>query len=167
MKILFISQLIHGDIATFQYWLLAIAIMALLIIIATLIDLRYGRMASKVVGIFKTTSYGLRKTVYKTKDYLTFLMFGGMIDGCLSLFVDLPFCSAVVTVGVVLIEGLSVREKIKAINKGHDPLLAAKAIANAYGITDLHKIEGVIQEIIKNEEKTNDSNKGATTGDNA
>lgn len=152
IKTIFISQLIHGDIQTCQYWLLSIAIMGLLIIVATLIDLRYGRMASKIVGIFKTTSYGLRKTVYKIKDYLTFLCFAVMIDGCLSVFTDLPFCSALVTVGIILIEGLSVREKINAINKGHDPLLAAKAIANAYGITDLHKIEGVIQEIIKMEE---------------
>lgn len=155
IKLLLISQLIHGDIQTCQYWLLSIAIMGLLIVVATLIDLRYGRMASKMVGIFKTTSYGLRKTVYKIKDYLTFLGFAVMIDGCLSVFTDLPYCAAIVTVGIILIEGLSVREKINAINKGHDPLMAAKAIANAYGITDLHKIEGVIQEILKMEGKEN------------
>ena len=152
IKSIFISQLIHGDIQALKYWLLAIAIMGMMIVVATLIDLRYGRMASKVVGIFKTTSYGLRKTVFKNKDYLTFLMFAAIIDGCLSLFVELPFCSALVTIGVSLIEGLSVREKINAINKGHDPIMAAKAIANAYGITDFHKIEDVIHEINKSKE---------------
>ena len=161
MKLLFISQLIHGDIASCQYWLLAIAIMGIAIIVASVIDLRYGRMASKAVGVFKTTSYGLRKTVYKLKDYLTFLMFAALIDGCASFFFDAPFCSAVVTIGVILIEGLSVREKINAISRGHDPLMAAKAVANAYGITDVRKLEEIIKQI------HDDNNKRTNAGDNA
>lgn len=153
MRLLFISQLIHGDIQTCQYWLLAIAIMGLVIVVATLIDLRYARMASKMVGIFKTTSHGLRKTVYKTKDYLAFLGFAVMMDGCLSVFTDLPYCAALVTAGVIFIEATSVREKINAINKGHDPLMAAKAIANAYGITDFQKLEVIIKEINKQDKQ--------------
>lgn len=147
MKALFISQLIHGDIQSCQYWLLAIAIMGIGIIIAAIVDLRYGRMASKAMGVYRTTSYGLRKTVFKLKDYLTFLMFGALIDGCASFFFDAPFCSALVTIGVILIEGISVREKINAINKGHDPIQAAKALANAYGISDITKLEAVVNEL--------------------
>ncbi len=163
MKLLFIKQMIGGDIATCQYWLLAIAIMGVAIIIASIVDLRYGRMASKAAGVYKTTSYGLRKTIYKLKDYLTFLTFGALIDGCASFFFDAPFCSAVVTIGVILIEGISVREKITAIDKGHDPLMAAKAFANAYGLTDADKIEKVLKQI-QNEYACN---KETNTNDNA
>lgn len=152
IRILFIKQLIQGDLQTVQWWLFAYAIMGIVIILASTIDLRYGRLASKTLGVFRTTSYGLRKTVRKLKDYLTFLAFAAMIDGCASFFFDAPFCAALITIGVVFIEGLSVREKISAINKGnhdndHDPILVAKAFANAYGISDFEKLEQVIKEI--------------------
>lgn len=160
MNILFISPLLTGDLHKVQYWLLAIAIMGILIIIASLIDLRYGRMASKACGVFKTTSYGLRKTVYKIKDYLTFLSFGCMIDGCASFFYEIPCCSAIITMGVMIIEGMSVREKINTISEGHDPLMVAKAIANAYGINDASKIEEIIHTIKKMEEEKHGDNKG-------
>lgn len=149
--ILFIHQVIQGDLLAFKYWMLALSVMGVLVIIAALIDLRYGRMASKVCGVYKTTSYGLRKTVYKIKDYLTFLMFGAMIDVCASFFVSYPVCSAIITIGVLLIEGLSVREKINSINEGHDPLQVAKAIANAYGITDSSKMDEILKSITKKE----------------
>lgn len=149
IRLLFIKQLVGGDLATCRYWLLAIAIMGMAIIIAALVDLRYGRMASKAAGVYRTTSYGLRKTIFKLKDYLTFLTFGALIDGCASFFFDAPFCSALVTIGVILIEGISVREKINAINKGHDPIQAAKALANAYGISDITKLEAVVNELKK------------------
>ncbi|MCM1079683.1 MAG: hypothetical protein NC344_10230 [Bacteroidales bacterium] len=152
MRLLFVKQLIDGDVVICKYWLMAIAMMGISIIVASVVDLRYGRMASKAAGVYKTTSYGLRKTIYKLKDYLTFLTFGAMIDGCASFFFDAPFCSAVVTIGVILIEGISVREKITAIDKGHDPLMAAKAFINAYGLTDAEKIEKIIKTIQQQKE---------------
>ena len=161
MRLLFIKQLIGNDLQTVQWWLLAIAIMGVVIIVATMVDLRYGRMASKAQGVYKTTSYGLRKTIYKIKDYLTFLLFATMIDGCASFFFDAPFCAALVTIGVILIEGISVREKITAIDKGHDPIMAAKAFANAYGITDADKFEKALKEITKKyAEKDADTKEG-------
>lgn len=158
-RLLFIKQLTLGDLDNCRYWLLAVAVMGIVIIIASLVDLRYGRLASKAQGVYKTTSYGLRKTIYKLKDYLTFLTFGALIDGCASFFFDAPFCSAVVTIGVVLIEGISVREKISAVNKGHDPLLAAKAFVNAYGLTDVNKIEAILEELRK-QRKEKDNGEG-------
>lgn len=151
-NLLFISYMLEGDIPKVGYWLLAIGIMALLIVIASLFDLRYGIRASKRIGNFKTTSFGLRKTVAKDKDYLAIYFFAVMIDSCLSFFVPFPAACICVAVGVIIIEGLSVREKIKEIGNASDPISIAKCVANTYGITDAAKLERIIKAVQKERE---------------
>ncbi len=147
-NLLFINHIITGDFDSLKWWSLSIAIMALMVIISSLIDLVYGIKASKAAGIFQTTSYGLRKTVDKDVGYLMFYLFSIMLDGCLSFFVVIPVCCIVVAAAEILIEGVSVYENRKRANvSGTDPVAVAKAVIKTYGISDAQKIEEVIQHI--------------------
>lgn len=152
-NLLFISYLLEGNTQGVGYWLMAVGIMALLIVVASLFDLRYGIRASKRIGKFKTTSFGLRKTIAKDKDYLAVYFFSVMADSCLSFFVTFPVACICVAVGVIAIEGLSVREKIKEIGNAADPFSMAKCVANTYGVTDANKIEVLMKALQKEKEK--------------
>lgn len=145
-NLLFINHIITGDLVSLRWWMLAIAIMALLVIIASLFDLYWGIAASKAAGIFETTSYGLRKTVDKDKGYLTLYAFGVFIDSCLSFFCPIPVSCAVVAIGEIIIEGVSVVENSKRakINDCTNPLDVAKAVIKTFGISDAKKIEEII-----------------------
>ena len=145
---MFISFMLDGDNHKVGIWLLAVAIMAILIVIASLIDLNWGIRASKKVGQFKTTSFGLRKTVSKDKCYLTLYFFAVMVDACLSFFVPFPLTSILMCIGEIIIEGVSVREKMQQLKSlDVDPLVVAKAIANTYGVQDAEKIHGIIEAV--------------------
>jgi len=152
-NLLFISYLLEGNTSGVGYWLLAVGIMATLIVVASLFDLRYGIRASKRIGKFKTTSYGLRKTIAKDKDYLAVYFFSVMIDSCLSFFISFPVACICVAVGAILIEGVSVKEKIKEIGNATDPIAVAKCVANTYGVTDATKLESLLKSIQKEKEK--------------
>lgn len=144
-NLLFINHLLTGDIENLRWWALAIGIMAGLVILSSVIDLFYGIKASKAMGNFRTSSYGLRKTVEKDVSYMMFYLFGIMIDGCLSFFVEMPVCTILVAISEILIEGVSVLENRKRMKADeHDPLLVARAIIKTFGITDAKKIEDVL-----------------------
>lgn len=145
---MFISFMLDGDNHKTGVWLLAVAIMAILVVIASLIDLSWGIRASKKIGQFKTTSFGLRKTVSKDKVYLTLYFFAVMIDACLSFFVPFPLASILMCAGEIIIEGVSVYEKMQQLkNLSVDPLVVAKAIANTYGVQDAEKIRRIIETV--------------------
>ena len=147
-RLLFINHIISGDVASLKWWALAIAIMAALVLVASVIDLVYGIKASKAAGIFQTSSYGLRKTIEKDVSYMMFFLFSIMIDGCLSFFVTLPVCSIVVAVSEIIVEAVSVMENRKRANiDSANPLDVARAIIKTFGISDAAKIEEVIDYI--------------------
>lgn len=150
---LFISYLLSGDIQAVIYWLSGVGLMAFFIIIASLVDLKYGISASKRVGIFKTTSWGLRQTWDKDKGYMAFYFFSVLIDSCLSFLVPFPIACVLIAVGVIGTEALSVYEKKKIDgNMTSDPFIIAKTLMKTYGIADADKLEKVI-EIIKEQQK--------------
>lgn len=147
-KCLFIHHLLVGDFDNLRWWMLAVGIMAAMVIIASCIDLLYGIRASKAAGVFKTSSYGLRKTVEKDKDYMIFLFFAMCIDGCFSFVFDAPFCCVVIAAAEILIEGVSVMENRHRIGvAGADALDVARAIIKTFGISDMSKIEEVAKYI--------------------
>ena len=154
-NLLFIHHIITGDFESLKWWALAIAIMALMVLVSSGIDLWYGVKASKAAGIFQTTSYGLRKTVDKDVGYMIFYLFAIMIDGCLSFFVPIPVFCIVAAAAEILIEGVSVYENRKRANvSGTDPVAVARAVIKTYGISDAQKIEEVIGYIKNQKSKT-------------
>lgn len=148
--VLCISYMLDGDYHKVGIWLLAIAIMAIFVMVASVIDLYWGIRASKRIGKFKTTSYGLRQTAGKDKVYLTLYFFATMIDACLSFFVPMPVAAVLMCMAEIMIEGKSVHEKMKMLRSTDvDPLYVAKAIANTYGVHDAHKIQEVLDTLEK------------------
>lgn len=147
-EVLCISYMLDGDYHKVGIWLLAIAIMAIFVMVASVIDLYWGIRASKKIGKFKTTSYGLRQTASKDRVYLTLYFFAAMIDACLSFFVALPIASVLMCVAEIIIEGVSVHEKMKMLRSTDvDPLYVAKAIANTYGVHDAQKIHEILDTV--------------------
>lgn len=151
--LLFISYLLEGDTKGIALWCLAVGCMGILVILASIIDLRYGIQASRYLGIYKTRSYGLRQTEIKDKNYMSLYFFAVLIDACLSFFVKIPAACACMAIGEIVVEAISVREKIHIMKKDEkDPLDVAKAVANAYGITDVTKIADVMN-MLENKNK--------------
>jgi hypothetical protein len=156
--LLFISYLLEGDVRGVEFWCLAVGCMALLVIVASLVDLRYGIQASRYLGVYKTRSYGLRQTTEKDKNYMSLYFLFVLIDACLSFFVKIPAACACVAIGEILVEALSVREKIQIMKKDDpDPLDVAKAVANAYGVHDLGKITEVMAKLEEQKKKEDNS----------
>lgn len=85
-----------------------------LVVAATLIDMWTGVDAARA-NRERIRSHSLRKTVRKVIDYLRIVVFGCLIDilGLFFPWYDIPYACALVTFGVILIEGKSVIENLK------------------------------------------------------
>lgn len=157
MKLLFISYLLSGDIQGLKMWMAAVGIMAVLPIFASIGDLMTGIRKSKVIGNFKTTSYGLKKTRDKDMIYLLFYVLFGMIDGCLSFILPFPLLCIFCAVAEVAIEAWSIHENVAVIKKDfHDPIEIMKAISSTYGVNDPEKLAVIFEKI---KEEKNEDNK--------
>lgn len=111
-QLLFINYIFKGDMHMLSVWFAVVGIMALLPNIASIFDLKTGINASKRLGQFKTTSFGLRKTIEKDKDYMTYFILVMMIDACLSFFIEIPILCIACSIAETAIELYSVRENM-------------------------------------------------------
>ena len=91
-----------------------IFVCCVLVIAAALLDMWTGVDAARA-NKEKIRSHSLRKTVRKVIDYLRIVVFGCLIDilGLFFPWYDIPYACAIVTLGVILIEGKSVIENLK------------------------------------------------------
>ena len=83
---------------------------------ATFIDMYYGRKAAKAAGEgLRSRKY--RRTFNKIGDYIRVMVFALMFDFLVGLFTwyVAPFATVVYTISAVLIEFISVREKLQKI----------------------------------------------------
>jgi hypothetical protein len=152
MNLLFISYLFSGDFHKMAIWLLVAAILAIIPNVASVIDLKTGINTSKRLGIFKTTSFGLRQTISKDRDYLMYFFLLFLIDCCLSFFIDFPVLCILCAVAETIIEVISIRENLsKGQTNNHDPIALMQTIATAYGDDKAQKIFDIIKD------KTNES----------
>lgn len=156
--ILFVNHLVSGDVAMAQMWGMAVGVMALMIVVASLIDLYFGIKASKAVGSYKTTSYGFRNTVEKDVFYLAFYFMAVMIDACLSFFLSIPVTCVFFALAEIGIEAVSVYENNNRCKEGRtNPVNVAKAVAKSYGIKDIHKIELLVKAIKEESKKAHNT----------
>ena len=152
MNLLFISYLFSGDFHKMAIWLLVAAILAIIPNVASIIDLKTGINASKRLGLFKTTSFGLRQTISKDRDYLMYFFLLFLIDCCLSFFIDFPVLCILCAVAETIIEVISIRENLsKGQTNNHDPIALMQTIATAYGDDKAQRIFDIIKD------KTNES----------
>ncbi len=149
---LFISYLLSGDNSKIATWLLVAAILAFIPNTASGVDLITGIKASKRLGNFKTTSFGLRQTISKDRDYMTYFFLMFLIDCCLSFFIDFPVMCILCAIAETIIEVISIRENLhKGRTETHDPIAMMQSIATAYGQDKAQKIFDIIK-------GTNDNN---------
>lgn len=161
MELLFIRAILHQDWYTLAVKLGYQALAWVIILIACFVDLRTGMKASKAHGIFKTNSYGLRKTLKKFKDYMDVMLMAFLCDIFLSIFYvraddfaflkifDLPLVTIVLFVYTIATEFISVLEN-KRKEKGA-PVYTPKAIEAINELTKVVGIDGVekLAELIK------------------
>lgn len=124
-----------------------IFICCMVIIVSVLLDLRTGVKAARKRGE-KICSRNLRRTISKITDYYNVLIFGIMIDvlGLPFSWYYMPYCSMIVTLCVVLIEGVSVMENYRKTKSpaGEIPdmlkeIISASTKAEAQRIYDIIK----------------------------
>lgn len=91
-----------------------IFVCCVLVVAAALLDMWTGVDAARA-NRERIRSHSLRKTVRKVIDYLRIVVFGCLIDilGLFFPWYDIPYACALVTFGVILIEGKSVIENLK------------------------------------------------------
>jgi len=156
MKMLFISYLLTGETSKIATWLLVSAVLAVIINVSSVFDLVTGIKASKRLGNFKTTSFGLRQTISKDRDYMMYYFLMFLIDCCLSFFVDFPVLCTLCAISEIIIEVISIRENMhKGRTDAHDPIALMQSLATAYGQDKADKIFNIIKQ---QEEKNNEDN---------
>ena len=114
---------------------------------ATFIDMYYGRKAAKAAGEgLRSRKY--RRTFNKIGDYIRVMVFALMFDFLAGLFTwyVAPFATVVYTISAVLIEFVSVREKLQKIkvNAAEVPDII-RQIVQAASAKDAEKIDKKLQ----------------------
>lgn len=135
MGLMFIGSVIESDWEHLKALSLVLVIFYFCILMAILVDLCAGVDKAKRNGEART-SYGLRRTIHKIRDYFSVIMLFTLADIVASVWFTMPFFTAVGTIAMVFIEAKSVYENKKDINKG---------------IKDL---PDVLLQILKNKDKT-------------
>lgn len=129
MNLLFIQSLLDKNYDLLLVKLGIVVLFWVLILVASLIDLRFAIRTSRALGNFKTNSWGLRKTGRKIVEYWTLMLLALFVDVGLSCFVlvkdilpilsifQIPWISIGLFISILVTEIISVKEKIE-IRKG-------------------------------------------------
>ena len=171
MKLLFIKSILEHDWYTLAVKLGYQALAWVFVLFACFIDLKTGIKASKAHGVFKTSSYGLRQTIKKFKDYMDVLLMAFVIDVFLSIFntmgheyailniFSLPLVTIVIFIYTMATELISVLENKRKV-KGM-PIYTPEAIDAINDLAKVLGIDGVIKlsEMVKKQSEEKDENK--------
>jgi hypothetical protein len=171
MELLFIKSILEQDWYTLSVKLGYQALAWVFVLFACFIDLKTGITASKAGGVFKTSSYGLRMTLKKFKDYMDVFLMAFAIDVFLSIFntmsanypflsiFSLPLVTIVIFIYTMATELISVLEN-KRKAKG-SPIYTPQAIDAINEITKALGVDGIekLSELVKNQIKPCDEQK--------
>jgi len=162
MTLAFIQSILNHDWYTLSVKLGYQALAWVFVLFACFIDLKTGITASRANGVFKTSSYGLRMTLKKFKDYMDVFLMAFAIDVFLSIFntmsdqysflaiFSIPLVTIVIFIYTMATELISVLEN-KRKAKG-TPLYTPEAmdaineITKAIGVDGLSKLSEMIKE---------------------
>ena len=162
MEVLFINSILHHDWYGLCIKLAYQGLAWVFVLFACFIDLKTGITASKANGVFRTSSYGLRQTLKKFKDYMDVFLMAFVIDVFLSIFntmadsytflaiFSLPLVTITIFVYTMATELISILEN-KRKAKG-SPIYTPQAIDAINEITKSLGIDGLekLSEMIKN-----------------
>ena len=161
MTLNFIQSILNHDWYALSVKLGYQALAWLFVLFACFIDLKTGITASRANGVFKTSSYGLRMTLKKFKDYMDVFLMAFAIDVFLSIFntmadsysflsiFSLPLVTIVIFIYTMATELISVLEN-KRKAKGA-PIYTPEAINAINEITKALGVDGVerLSELVK------------------
>ena len=162
MTLNFIQSILNHDWYTLSVKLGYQALAWVFVLFACFIDLKTGITASRANGVFKTSSYGLRMTLKKFKDYMDVFLMAFAIDVFLSIFTtmasqysflsifSIPLVTIVIFIYTMATELISVLEN-KRKAKGMpiytpEAINAINEITKAIGADGLTKISELIKE---------------------
>ena len=162
MTLSFIQSILNHDWYALSVKLGYQALAWVFVLFACFIDLKTGITASRANGVFKTSSYGLRMTLKKFKDYMDVFLMAFAIDVFLSIFTtmasqysflsifSIPLVTIVIFIYTMTTELISVLEN-KRKAKGA-PIYTPEAINAINEITQTLGIDGLtkLSEMIKN-----------------
>lgn len=114
---LFIHTILSKDYNRLQDLAFVLIVFYSCILIAISIDLLSGLERAKREGNIRT-SHGFKQTLYKIKDYYSIIILFTIIDVVASLWFSLPFFTAIGTIAIIFVEGKSVYENKRGLNKG-------------------------------------------------
>ena len=138
MTTLFIKSIMEHDMARLEMLSIILCAMYLCVLFAIIIDLFFGVRRARRLKIDRT-SYGFRRTITKTTTYYGLMMLFTLADVIASIISPLPFFTALGAIGIVIVEGKSVFEKVKDENKQIEdiPAVLVEIIKNKDNIQDL------------------------------
>lgn len=113
----FIQAFLTGDIARLKSLSFILLIFYVCVLIAIFLDLFAGVDRARREGKLRTSD-GFKRTLYKVRDYYTIIVLFTILDVIASIWFSLPFFTAIGTMAIVLVEGKSIYENKKNINKG-------------------------------------------------
>ena len=162
MTLIFIQSILNHDWYALSVKLGYQALAWVFVLFACFVDLKTGITASKANGVFKTSSYGLRMTLKKFKDYMDVFLMAFAIDVFLSIFTtmanqysflsifSIPLVTIVIFIYTMATELISVLEN-KRKAKGTpiytpEAINAINEITKAIGADGLTKISELIKE---------------------
>lgn len=179
MEVLFINSILHHDWYGLCIKLAYQGLAWVFVLFACFIDLKTGITASKANGVFRTSSYGLRQTLKKFKDYMDVFLMAFVIDVFLSIFntmadtytflsiFSLPLVTITIFIYTMATELISILEN-KRKAKG-TPIYTPEAINSINEITKVLGINGVekLSQFIKDNTEVAAAKKGITEQLNA
>ena len=117
MKFLFIPSFLESNYEGLKSLSFILVIFYAAVLVAIFVDLVSGVDRAKREGM-KRCSDGFKRTIYKIKDYYSMLLLFTIIDVVASIWFTLPFFTAVGTIAIIFVEGKSVYENKRGLNKG-------------------------------------------------
>jgi len=165
MTLNFIQSILNHDWYALSVKLGYQALAWVFVLFACFIDLKTGITASRANGVFKTSSYGLRMTLKKFKDYMDVFLMAFAIDVFLSIFntmsdqysflsiFSIPLVTIVIFIYTMATELISVLEN-KRKAKGvplytPEAMDAINEITKAIGVDGLSKLSEMIKDKTK------------------
>jgi hypothetical protein len=108
------------------------------VLAALLIDLFFGVRRAKRLKI-ERTSYGFRRTITKATTYFGLMILLTVADVVASIVFSMPYFTVVGALGIIIVEGISVYEKVKDENKSIEevPRVLLELLKNKDNIQDI------------------------------
>jgi hypothetical protein len=138
MRLLFIRSIIDKDWDRIEMLSYVLIIVYSCVLLAILIDLWFGVRRAMRLNVART-SYGFRRTITKATTYFGLMMLLTIADVVASIILKMPYFTVFGALGIVIVEGISVYEKVKDENKKIEevPTVLLELLKNKDNIQDI------------------------------